>query len=65
MLLDDITTTGNSLMACRDILLANGARSVEMLALGRTGEGGINLLEDQERGRAGYEYGTIMSMSIM
>ena len=45
LLLDDITTSGNSLRACRDILIANGARSVEMLALGRTYEGGINLLE--------------------
>ena len=65
LLLDDITTTGNSLLACRDLLLANGARSVEMLALGRTGEGGINLLEGQERGKVGYEYSTIMSTSIM
>ena len=65
LLLDDITTTGNSLLACRDILLANGAKSVEMLALGRTGEGGINLLEGQERGKAGYKYSTIMSTSIM
>lgn len=45
LLLDDITTSGNSLFACRDILLSNGARAVGMLALGRTGEGGINLLE--------------------
>ena len=45
LLLDDISTSGNSLLACRDILIANGARSVEMLALGRTYEGGINLLE--------------------
>ncbi|MCR5790142.1 MAG: hypothetical protein K6G83_09685 [Lachnospiraceae bacterium] len=45
LLLDDITTSGNSLRACRDILIANGARSVEMLALGRTDECGINLLE--------------------
>ena len=46
LLLDDIFTSGNSLLACRDILIANGARSVEMLALGRTGEVGINLFED-------------------
>ncbi len=45
LLLDDITTSGNSLRACRDILVANGARIVEMLALGRTDEGGVNLLE--------------------
>ena len=46
LLLDDISTSGNSLLACRDILIANGARCVEMLALGRTGEVGINLFED-------------------
>ena len=34
-LLDDVTTTGNSLLACRDILMAKGARAVEMLALGK------------------------------
>lgn len=45
LLFDDITTSGNSLFACRDILIASGARSVEMMALGRTDEGGINLLE--------------------
>ena len=45
LLLDDITTSGNSLRARKDILFANGARSVEMLALGRTDEGGVNLLE--------------------
>ena len=46
LLLDDIFTSGNSLLACRDILIANGARCVEMLALGRTGEVGINLFKD-------------------
>ncbi len=45
LLLDDITTSGNSILACRDILFANGARKVEMLALGRTYEGGINIFE--------------------
>lgn len=36
LLMDDVTTTGNSLYACRDILLDNGAEHVEMFALGRT-----------------------------
>ncbi len=35
LLMDDVTTTGNSLYACRDILLANGAEKVEMFALGK------------------------------
>lgn len=35
LLIDDVTTTGNSLYACRDILLKNGAKKVEMLALGK------------------------------
>ncbi len=53
LLLDDISTSGNSLLACRDILIANGARSVEMLALGRTDEGGINLIEESCGGNNG------------
>ncbi len=36
LLIDDVTTSGNSLRACRDILLQNGAKKVYMLALGRT-----------------------------
>lgn len=36
LLMDDITTTGNSLYACKDILLENGAETVEMFALGKT-----------------------------
>ena len=36
ILLDDITTTGFSLKACRDILLLAGAASVSMLALAQT-----------------------------
>lgn len=36
VVVDDVTTSGNSLYACRDILLANGARKVAMLALGKT-----------------------------
>lgn len=35
LLMDDVTTTGNSLYACRDILLARGAGKVEMFALGK------------------------------
>ncbi len=37
MLLDDVTRTGNSLFACRRLLLDAGARSVQCVALGRTG----------------------------
>ena len=55
LLLDDISTSGNSLLACRDILIANGARSVEMLVLGRTDEGGMNLLEEKKRETIGDE----------
>ena len=36
ILLDDVTTTGNSLIACRDILVENGADYVIMFALGKT-----------------------------
>lgn len=36
LLLDDVTTTTNSLEACRDLLLQNGAASVQGYALGRT-----------------------------
>lgn len=35
LLMDDVTTTGNSLYACKDILLAHGAQNVEMFALGK------------------------------
>lgn len=35
LLMDDVTTTGNSLRACREILLQAGARYVEMFALGK------------------------------
>lgn len=35
LLIDDVTTTGNSLYACREILFAYGADHVEMLALGK------------------------------
>lgn len=35
LLMDDVTTTGNSLYTCREILLQNGARHVEMFALGK------------------------------
>lgn len=36
LLVDDVTTSGNSLYACRDILLSNGAKRVAMFALGRS-----------------------------
>ena len=35
LLMDDVTTTGNSLYACKEILLSKGAEKVEMFALGR------------------------------
>lgn len=35
LLMDDVTTTGNSLYACREILLNHGASNVEMFALGK------------------------------
>ena len=35
LLMDDVTTTGNSLYACKEILLAAGAKNVEMFALGK------------------------------
>lgn len=35
LLMDDVTTTGNSLYACREILLERGAEIVEMFALGK------------------------------
>ncbi len=36
LLLDDVTTSGNSLLACRRLLLQAGAADVKMVALGRT-----------------------------
>lgn len=35
LLMDDVTTTGNSLYACKEILLQAGAGTVEMFALGK------------------------------
>lgn len=35
LLMDDVTTTGNSLYACKGILLQHGAKSVKMFALGK------------------------------
>ena len=35
LLMDDVTTTGNSLYACKEILLERGADVVEMFALGK------------------------------
>jgi hypothetical protein len=34
LLIDDVTTSGNSLNACKNLLLAAGAKSVQCLALG-------------------------------
>ncbi|MBU1802329.1 MAG: phosphoribosyltransferase [Actinobacteria bacterium] len=36
VLLDDVTTSGGSFLACRDLLLNAGAQSVECLALAKT-----------------------------
>lgn len=36
LLIDDVMTTGNSLIACRKLLLDAGAERVQCLALGRT-----------------------------
>lgn len=36
LLMDDVTTTGNSLYACKEILLENGVDKVEMFALGKS-----------------------------
>ena len=35
LLMDDVTTTGNSLYVCKEILLNRGAANVEMFALGK------------------------------
>lgn len=35
LLMDDVTTTGNSLYACKEILMQHGASKVEMFALGK------------------------------
>ncbi len=36
LLVDDVTTSGNSLLACKDILLSNGASRVAMFALAQS-----------------------------
>ncbi|MDO4340803.1 MAG: hypothetical protein Q4C91_22440 [Eubacteriales bacterium] len=36
LLMDDVTTTGNSLYVCKEILKRNGAGEVEMFALGKS-----------------------------
>ena len=36
LLMDDVTTTGNSLYACKGILISKGAEHVEMFALGKS-----------------------------
>ncbi|MCD8323517.1 MAG: phosphoribosyltransferase [Clostridiales bacterium] len=35
LLMDDVTTTGNSLYVCKEILMNHGAKTVEMFALGK------------------------------
>ena len=35
LLMDDVTTTGNSLYACKEVLMEKGAKQVEMFALGK------------------------------
>lgn len=35
LLMDDVTTTGNSLYVCKEILLNRAAANVEMFALGK------------------------------
>ena len=35
LLMDDVTTSGNSLYACKEILMDHGAKAVEMFALGQ------------------------------
>ncbi len=46
ILLDDVTTSGNSLMACRDILMDNGIKNVYMLALGKTSSENGEMIND-------------------
>lgn len=36
LILDDVMTTGNSLLACRQLILQGGAEGVKCIALGRT-----------------------------
>lgn len=36
LVLDDVTTSGNSLRACRHLAIESGARRVKLLALGKT-----------------------------
>lgn len=36
LLFDDVTTTGKSLIACKEILIKNGAKNVICIALGKT-----------------------------
>ncbi|WP_026659597.1 phosphoribosyltransferase [Butyrivibrio sp. AC2005] len=41
-LLDDVTTTGNSLIVCKEKLLRRGAATVIMVALGQTDDYGVD-----------------------
>lgn len=36
LLVDDVTTSGNSLLACKELLLKHGAKDVAMFALGKS-----------------------------
>ncbi len=36
LLVDDVTTSGNSLLACKELLLKHGAKEVAMFALGKS-----------------------------
>ena len=36
LLVDDISTSGNSLLACKELLMENGAERVAMFALGKS-----------------------------
>lgn len=36
LLVDDVTTSGNSLSACKELLLSHGASRVAMFALGKS-----------------------------
>ena len=42
---DDVATTGNSMTACRDILMRCGAREVKMIVLGMTSSAERRLAE--------------------
>ena len=56
-LLDDVTTSGNSMRACREILLREGgAKSVEMMAVAKTS------IEDSHKGWCVYKHGNKVAL---